>query len=232
MIYRRMKTAIWEDTGIYGLAPGWIANADPSNGLGVAHDVLEHFPREMGDAEGELMATGAFFLIRGETGWLWWNRRRGNSDLVMNMGGAIHDILKCLSQRELFLASPGNTRELDRCYEDVLWQALNAGFEIAAAENKYEEDPAIDALIAQRHRHYPDMLGWMRRGMRGAARRYGGWELSRVAQTFDNLTEAADRLIYTLGMDGEPEGLEVLVWADPRSENAGARVLDPEWAYC
>lgn len=55
--------------GSLGFAPSWYPSGDPLGGMAVAHDILEHFPKDDGSAEGEFMALGASLWIRGEAGY-------------------------------------------------------------------------------------------------------------------------------------------------------------------
>lgn len=64
-----------EDYGTLGFAPKWYPNGDPLGGMAVAHDILSHFPKDDGSAEGEFQATGADLFLRGETGYF---ERNGN----------------------------------------------------------------------------------------------------------------------------------------------------------
>lgn len=64
-----------EEYGTLGYAPTWYPNGDPLSGMAVAHDILEHFPHDPGDAEGEFQAFGAGLFIRGDTGYF---GRNGN----------------------------------------------------------------------------------------------------------------------------------------------------------
>lgn len=54
--------------GALGARPFNMPHADPLGGTAVAHDVLEHFPGDQGSVAEELMALGAAYKLRGETG--------------------------------------------------------------------------------------------------------------------------------------------------------------------
>ena len=58
-----------EDYGELGLRPVWYPTGDPLSGMAAAHDILEHWPHDNGDTEGELMALGASCWIRGDGGY-------------------------------------------------------------------------------------------------------------------------------------------------------------------
>ena len=65
MISRKFQYAIHDEYGTPGWKPVNMAMGDPVSGMAVAHDTLEHFPGDPGDAEGELQALGAMLWIRG-----------------------------------------------------------------------------------------------------------------------------------------------------------------------
>jgi len=53
------EVAEHEEYGSLGFKPSWYPKGDPLGGMAVAHDILEHFPKDDGSAEGEYMALGA-----------------------------------------------------------------------------------------------------------------------------------------------------------------------------
>jgi len=63
------EVAEHEEFGGLGFRPKWYPQGDPLGGMGVAHDILEHFPKDDGSAEGEYMALGASLFIRGQGGY-------------------------------------------------------------------------------------------------------------------------------------------------------------------
>lgn len=58
-----------EDYGTLGFKPRWYQGGDPLTGMAIPHDILEHFPHDNGQAEGEYLALGACLWIRGEGGY-------------------------------------------------------------------------------------------------------------------------------------------------------------------
>ena len=66
------KTFIIEEHEEYqtkGARPIDTPHADPLGGMSVAHDMLEHFHNDQGSVYEELMALGASYYVRGETGF-------------------------------------------------------------------------------------------------------------------------------------------------------------------
>ena len=65
----KFEVAMHEDFGTLGFRPSWYPQGDPLGGMAVAHDILEHFPKDNGSAEGEYMALGASLFVRGDAGY-------------------------------------------------------------------------------------------------------------------------------------------------------------------
>jgi hypothetical protein len=65
------KRFVWTDDSEYGsgFKPDWIPQADPTQGFGAAHDVLEHIIDTRGGFEGEMMAFGAMHYVRQYYPW-------------------------------------------------------------------------------------------------------------------------------------------------------------------
>lgn len=62
----------WREDKEFG-EDGWIMKNQPdfniSNGRGIAHDTLEHFPGKYGSLADEMLAFGSMVYMRAETGW-------------------------------------------------------------------------------------------------------------------------------------------------------------------
>lgn len=69
MMLRHFTMQMWDRTGTMGWQPAWLKDGDPTTGIGVAHDVLEHLPGDTGGAEAECRAIGAAYYVRGESGY-------------------------------------------------------------------------------------------------------------------------------------------------------------------
>jgi len=99
-----------EEFGTLGLRPAWYPNGDPLSGKAAAHDILEHFPKDDGSAEGELMALGASNYVRGDGGY---NNGYRYYNRVEDPGSEIPDVWSRLVNREgrTALKSCGVARE-------------------------------------------------------------------------------------------------------------------------
>lgn len=176
-----------EEYGSMGFAPSWYPNGDPLGGMGVAHDILEHFPHDKGDAEGEYMATGAGLWIRGDTGYF---TRNGNVNRAeVHLASEVLQTWDYLTRRDgrstlrpCGLARNRNPELMEQCREIV-----------RLAIQETEERGGINPLNWENREL---IARWIARGYMRAGKRYRKTPAYQVAyDLFGVIEERADTLL-------------------------------------
>lgn len=152
MIYRKFVCEEHEAYGGKGWKPTWFGGADPLGGQGVAHDILEHFPHDEGGAEGEFMALGAAYYIRGETG-----RLSNMYSAEENLAADIPEIFGRIARGGQTLRDPGRTRAIPDS-DEGLRTIVAKGLRLARSESP-EVMGGLPIGASQR------ILGWLRKGV-------------------------------------------------------------------
>jgi hypothetical protein len=189
-ITRRFRIEKHEEFGMMGMRPLWLRDADPYTGMAVAHDILEHFPVEPGPVEGEFMALGAAFYIRGEGGyWSYFMPENRNSP-EKHLASDIPDIIARVRNGDQSLGTTPRTLPLSADIESSINEILNeAGKELV--DREMERLTAVERMA---------FAAWFRRGYRGAARRYGVDAYS-LAHLFREIELKADKILEREGKD-------------------------------
>lgn len=200
-----------EEYGTLGFAPQWYPNGYPLSGMGVAHDILEHFPNDEGEAEGEFMALGASYRIRGETGYF---QRNGNvNSPARHLSSDFPMIFDVTEQQR------GSTR-IKPCPRKarVEPEVLEVFKEIMAyAKEELVEQEREDVLHEEDEQH---IINWMALGYVKAGQRYS-WKKCRfdfhslAHQLFQSIEEQANRLLKCA-----EEGMELTVKVNLRQLEA------------
>lgn len=152
------------DSGLKGLRPLWLVEANPTPGI--AHDLLEHRMKEKGSAvTAELQAIGAILALRIENGAFF-----GGQSHAQILANIIFEMLLDLAKgKELDVA--GHTRPLreeDEWAEALIQQAVPMAVDMAESElrSSYEDFMPFDRGCQA------DIIAWVRRGYRYTQRRY------------------------------------------------------------
>jgi hypothetical protein len=186
MIVRRFVRQHHEEYGFDGWRPQWIPHFDPSEGLGVAHDTLEHVLHDAGTVETEFMAMGTIAWLRGTGGWFHQHRPHA-SNLAYQLGGDFLQQAEYLDGEGRKMKTAPKTRPLDDYMEDVLQECVRKGMKFIRDEHSAGEDDfkvtAIDPVSA---------LSYMRMGYRRAARRYACSDPCEMAHIFDEVMKGAE----------------------------------------
>lgn len=177
--------------GEYGLGfkPMWVKDKqlDPLHGMGCAHDMLEHPIRGFTGAEGEFMAHGAMWWVRGEpyftSGWAADNLNSPAS----HISAEFPDILTRVMRREETLHNPPDTRPVADM-EDSFGDTILQGF----SEFRLREEEDAFRWLADNPSHRFRVLGWMRRGYRLARKRFAGIPQWRMTEMFRDIEEKID----------------------------------------
>lgn len=195
---------------VLGFALEGIANADPMDGIGCAHDILEHFPGGDIGAADEFMAFGAMLWLRGPS----WavppafqaHEFPGILEHVINEG---HDIPSLMGQpllpewAEKRLAVT-MTRARIECHKHFLNERMLSGERASTVDY-------LDKLIYKG-------LEYMRHGFHRAVARYKKherWEVENLFNTTRDTinrclvaAEYGDRLTVTIDFDALTVGAQ------------------------
>jgi hypothetical protein len=173
-----------EEYGELGFKPSWYPNGDPLGGGAVAHDILEHFAHDQGDAEGEFQALGAALFIRGESGYF---QRNGNvNSPEVHIGSGLAEIWSLHTDRDYRSTfRPCGVIQ----YPETMAQcreAVKSGLKEFAERELTEPSPRDCELIAR----------WMGKGYKRAERRYKQHDSYSIAYSlFAPIEEAANNAL-------------------------------------
>lgn len=160
---RQFQWGTDNEVGSEGWIPMWWKEAWGADARAVAHDALEHPLSMINSVENELMAFGAIWFGRGESGSLpsYFGRTTGDG-----MAEEVSSILRDVCEKGL--TGPGRTTRLE---DERLFQHMaKVGVE------KFVEHECDSQDRGEWQRDFPHAtewtLGWLRRGYRWAQRRY------------------------------------------------------------
>lgn len=178
-----------EERDFIGFRPKNARWADPTEGFGACHDLLEHRIGDTGTMEEEMMALGAMAFVRGET---YFSQIGSRYTFPENLAGDFpnfHHHFEQAGRRGMRLRYPGRTMPIndgspfEANVEDLLRHARNLmRSEIGEVPRWIQEGS-------------DDIRGWMRRGYRAAKQRYRRVNVPTYALPgfFIDLTKALDR---------------------------------------
>jgi hypothetical protein len=181
-----------EDTGYNG----WVLDTkpyfDPVDGIGVAHDVLEEFPRGQDQPHDELMAIGALIFGRGSMSGAF--NRRGLHEVV---GGEFHELMRHVYDEDNYYLTPApSTKPLGEDWEREEEVIVDAGeyareyFPTCIDSGEFTEEQVREII-----EFIPDACNWLRIGFRRARRRYyphfDGYD---VASMFERIQREVDKV--------------------------------------
>ena len=160
------------DSGMHGWLPESVKDLDPfipSDGFGICHDLLEH-PKMDGTMEDEMLALGAEWFIRIETGRI--NPYAMNQQPGWYMSaGALADSFRDGNYADLpVIRRPvgKNLEEFNGNAEKILGEA----FTRIKGDNPHEDADERREFEQYAAQWLPTALNWMRRGYLLAQRRY------------------------------------------------------------
>ncbi|MNR71263.1 hypothetical protein D3C71_18780 [compost metagenome] len=227
-ITREFSYETWQDTGTIGLKPLWFDNADPTDGRGVAHDLLEHFRTQTSVLEGESEAIGSLLYLRIASGAYWEQNPHGTdatrivcAEVQTMVRGAVHDRLR------LPLPIPSRRLE-DEDIEQAITEGVNRAFSDVHAlmEECGLDDPEDMAPYTESATRLA-FIAWLRRGYRRAKRRYAGCDAYTLGTyLFKRIDESVNRLLRSELLY---EGARVRVSVCPRRADVSIKVLDPDY---
>lgn len=225
---RKFVTAFDEENGTWGFVPVGIAGADPAYGNGVSHDVLEHFPGEQNGLVDELLAFGALWWIRVDSGLYLkfykpdpvWHLKTDLGDFFDDHGG------RHMPQPPARALHPRHTGRLQfsefrRLMDAGVEECINEHYSDVYEETEEWIRETFDETFRRR------CAGWMMEGYLRAQRRYRGLDSYDVLQLFQRLGTQMERLYRTMN-GSEPEGIEFTVSVFPKTNRIVIRGLE-EW---
>lgn len=185
-----------EELGGYGWIPVRQPKFNASEGLGVAHDTMEHFKLD-GSMEDELMAFGSMLYIRVETGVLLQNNYSGNSvgkilasDLSAIFRNAYFDNAGRILKRYV-----GRPRHLESYLESDLEECCQQTQRMLREELRPDSADWRDL-----NRCNPDlttqMLRWMRAGYWKCKARYRGASCHDLGEAFETIVREVKDIKY------------------------------------
>lgn len=178
-----------EDFGFNGWRLRTQPNYDPIGGMGVAHDILEHFPGSTESPADEFQALGCSYWLRGEGGY----DERGGDFAYSNPASDFGMIFSNICHKGHRLSSPPTVpadSERDQAMTEIRQLArINL---MAETEWQREQDEIDEQQI---DRFLDDAIGWMKVGYRRAVRRYARYARHNLVCLFRRIEIGADRLL-------------------------------------
>ena len=182
-----------EEFGTLGFAPSWIPESDPFTGFTVSHDILEHMPNEKyGAVEGEFMALGAMYWIRGESGWFHQINVYRSNLLIETMSLDIPDIITRVVYGHQTFKILRNTKKLDDYIEEDFKAIIVNGIRSLHVEDRLTPQELSSVKIKDIK---ISMLSWMRKGYRQALKRYKGHCKYDMTHLFTEVMEKSDKIL-------------------------------------
>lgn len=185
----KFTVARHEEYGMMGLKPVWYPNGDPLTGMAAAHDILEHFPKDNGNAEGEWQALGASLWIRGNAGYY------QNGTPESNIASDLPEVWSI----QPYARACGLSRDLE-----IMEQARSAVAHWMDEERTRDNDSLPSSADQE------NVARWIARGYQRAKRRYRASDCHSICYNlFQPIQEACDR-----ELKHADEGMELTVRVD------------------
>jgi len=204
---------------------GWLDSRVPfssdifeplSEGLGLAHDCIEH--AAFGSVADEIEAHGAMYWVRYEGGW---SANNGFTLSTEAFANEWENLLRGLMM-EGYLPEAPKTRPLDSNVEEDISAIIEQG-RAYCIRNVIADDPTRDEDSRRDLERLASIFrAYFRRGYRNAVRRYKGLASCEVASLFQSLEKA-----FTL-QRAEYEGQEIEVIVNLKTQRVRIEELIPE----
>lgn len=190
----------------------------PGRGLTIAHDVLEHFPKDSGQVHEEAMAFGAIMWIRGMNGFFTRNSPG------YNMSSDIADqYLRYKGVCIPFTKRVNLTRDIDEEVPRWLEEGINLAW--AEIEGQLDLDSENGDEYAEQEEEYnewsEEWMKWALYGFKRVQRRYKDIDSWNLCQVFQDIMKAVD------GLQPEYDGQEFIL----RYGINGATITEKEYEY-
>lgn len=192
MVTRTFTWGTSDDTGMSGWILDGMEGFDPSFGLAVAHDCLEHFNSTDPSVEHEMQAFGSIMYIRGDNGF--WDRDRvvqrpaGVSSYAHAVGDELAEILVKAGWEIRDCKDIPLDEEQEEHFRGI-WEGFKGAIPEAWDCWRYgEEEPSEDELRAM----LAKSLAWIRKGYRKAARRWAQFNQWDLGEMFNDLMQRVE----------------------------------------
>lgn len=208
---------VFETRDIAGLCPWGMANADPGSGRTVAHDILEHFSFAGDPVQNELLALGALYLLRFESGAQLTSTTRSLAELLAT---SVFEVLSDL-MNDHSLQPPRSRRVPNRqaLPEHVVTQAVDLAYQRLDEAAEREADEWCEPRRALLHTHKAAVTAWVLAGYQQATLRYRNTDVYTVGSTvFDDIARQSQALIDS-GLLSEGDRVRVSVDAQQGAVN-------------
>lgn len=193
--WKRYKFTVAEhhDHGSLGFKPSWYPAGDPLGGMAVAHDILEHFPKDDGSAEGEYQALGSALWLRGDSGYF---QSRGNVNPP-----EVH----LASDFPMIWGIQGYVKECPLVRDSELMETCREIVRLGVKNIQEESSTTPPSAIAREN-----IARWMAKGYKRAQKRYKNVDAYTVSERlFRGIEESADK-----ALGHAEQGMELVVSVD------------------
>jgi hypothetical protein len=210
-----------EEYGSLGWALKCKPHFEPLGGMTVAHDVMEHFPRDNGTLAAEWQAFGAMMRIRHEGNW-WSNQ--GNTKYQEFGDQAYVDLFdhyRKVVYGELSVDEAPRTMKLEDDLEEQI-QKMVANFRREIDREVDPDDQSCDVDFFCKN-----LVGWIRIGYRKACKRYSEVPAWKLSEMFSTIADKADKLLKDAY-----EGMEMVVEMEAFNGHVSVEAVEDEaYAY-
>jgi len=167
-------------------------NFEPLQGMAVAHDCMEHFPKDTGTIDQEFMALGASYVTR--EGESYYQHKGSMWSAAHNVASDMPRLLQGLLGGEYSLYPPPKTRRMQEDYEEnFVIDVYNETISLMKSEfpdQDREADEKDQALIKD---FMAGIVPWFRIGLRRAKRRYRSVPSFQLCHMFQTIEKEADK---------------------------------------
>jgi len=194
MIVKKFTAAMHQDHGTLGWVMDTMPHFDPTTGMGVAHDCMEHLTRRAG-FEGEMEAFGVALYIRHQGGYwqqqLTRNASKGAGTWAYNTSYEIAEFLARDTALNVEKAPRTALLDDEDAEEQIAMMQLRAlnDFYSDVAECYGLEDTPREVIVECLER----AAVWVRRGWLNAERKYGAFPYD-LCYMFKQIEEEVDAL--------------------------------------
>lgn len=205
-----------------GLAPLWLGDhqSDPLRGMGVAHDILEHGPKDQVEWQG----LGGAVYVRGLTGYF--ESRPFNPSPIENIAGEFYTLFGLWEGGEIPTPGRAIVRPLrGEDAEAMIQDIVTEGCRQTVAECAYssDEESRLRAEGWTDPANFQRMVEWMRLGYRACRQRWRPVPAWRLRATFEAIESRIDRLLDRQGA-ADFEGGECIIRFDPYTSDVTVTV--------
>lgn len=207
-----------EEYGSLGWALKSKPHFEPLVGMTVAHDIMEHFPRDNGTLAAEWQAFGAMLRIRHEGNW-WAGQGGRYTEFGDQTYVDLFDHYRKVCWKELSVDEAPRTVKLEDDLEEQLAKMV--------ANFRRELSNECDKRTYNVDNFCKNLVSWMRIGYRKACKRYQDIPAWKLCEMFSEIADKADKLLK----EDIFEGAEMVVEMDARNGHVSIEMDEEAYAY-